>query len=361
MIVEDLRLSSEPNVTLHAGQEAATLWTDLRLAQPGVANTREAVLNIADHFGKLVIRYLRERHTDTEIVPLVVMRGGAVFLNTLWREVGDGPVGFVLPIARASESAIDIVYSETPSSANAHYVVFDLVVNSGQTIDSVLRNLYGAKQAGLPEPLGIHIAAPFSTVVAARRIINTYPELVFHSIWNGLRRRANGWLTGLDFDAGDVAFGQEPRVRNIVGKAIAVPNQAEVPEYMNKVAGLIRSDRGILVVRKSVSGRAEFIMPGGKPIPGETQERTLRRELHEELDVEVRTIKWFGWFEDEATFEAVPIGMDVYEVEIEGVPRPSSEIVELRWISGTYAEEGTSVGNLLKNGVLPALERVGAR
>ncbi len=360
MIFEDLRIAAEAHVALHGGREVAQLWTDLRLAQPKAVRTRAVVLTISDHFARLVIRSLRNTSTGAVLVPVIVMRGGVVFLRALWRELPSAPLGLVFPVRSEKPHGLDILYAEMPAVSSAHYVVFDLVVNSGDTMECVLQNIRTARQAGLPEPLTVQVAAPFSTAAAASRLRECFPGLVLHTMWNGLRRRANGWLTGLDFDAGDLAFGVERRVKAVSGKYLDMPSLPERSHSITKVAGLIRDGRRILVVRKNLPGRTAWILPGGKPEPGESQEETLRRELAEELDVQVSGIRWFGRFEDRATFEDVPMAMDVYNVEVHGTPRPSSEIVELRWIGQSNHEEGIVVGNLLKRGVLPALQRVNA-
>ena len=124
---------------------------------------------------------------------------------------------------------------------------------------------------------------------------------------------------------------------------------------MEKVAGLIVQEGRILVARKDVPDRFEWIIPGGKPLPGESQEDTLRREVAEELGAEVREIRWFGWFADQATFEEVPLSMDVYEVTLDREPRPCGEITELAWLDRQYRQNGEVVGNFLERDILPAL------
>jgi 8-oxo-dGTP diphosphatase len=318
------------------------------------------LLTISGQFSRLVIEYLHNRWPGAPFIPLIVMRGGALFLDALWRGAPSSQLGLCLPVRRSESRDMVMVYSEVPSACDAHYVVFDLIANSGETMEGVLRSLYKARSMGLPEPMTVQIAVPFSTVSAASRIREQFPDVTLHTIWNGLRRRSNGWLTGLDFDAGDLAFGGEGRVIALSGEYIHLVSRSAPSHSITKVAGLIRKDGRLLVVRKHPPDRKEFIMPGGKPLPGESQEATLRRELAEELDVQIGGIRWFGWFEEEATFEGVPMAMDVYEVEPQGVPRPSSEIVEIKWINQSYEEEGVFVGNLLSKGVLPALHRLNA-
>lgn len=360
MTVENLSVLAESHIVLHGGLETAQLWTELRLAQPHIAKTRDALSKIAGYFARSVVNSIRISASEANIVPLVVMRGGVVFLNAIWQELPGCPLGFVVPVRSENPQRLEIVYAEMPLVSSAHYVIFDLIANSGDTIEQVLQGISKAKATGFPEPLAVHVAAPFSTLSVASRLKATFPGIVLHTIWNGLHRRANGWLAGIDFDAGNLAFGAQRRFRTVSGRCIDAPRPPEPSHSFRKVAGLVRDGNRILVVRKNVPGRTEFIMPGGRSEAGESQEETLRREIVEELGVEIDGIKWFGWFEDQATFEGVPMEMDVYDVQLRGSPQPASEIVEIRWIDQNYQQEGIAVGNLLKNSVLPALQRVTA-
>lgn len=62
---------------------------------------------------------------------------------------------------------------------------------------------------------------------------------------------------------------------------------------ITQVYGIIFNDKGeILVCRESKEGG--WIIPGGHPEEGESIEETLKRELLEEVDVEVEDIKPLG-------------------------------------------------------------------
>ncbi len=128
--------------------------------------------------------------------------------------------------------------------------------------------------------------------------------------------------------------------------------------YIHKIGAAIVTEKKMLVVRKA-SSRDVFIIPGGKPEGDESHEQTLRRELREELGVEVDATVYLGSFEDTAEFEDMPIRMDIYRVQISGEPKAASEIAEFRWIGRDYASEDLKIGSVLGSFVVPRMEAEG--
>ena len=125
---------------------------------------------------------------------------------------------------------------------------------------------------------------------------------------------------------------------------------------INKVGAIIvNDDRQMLVVRKNVSGRKTFIIPGGKPELGETDHDTCKRELQEELGVDTLALTYFGTFEERSEFEDALVKAIVYTVEVEGMPAPSSEIVEMAWVDGVSLARGFDLGSILSRHVIPRL------
>ena len=70
---------------------------------------------------------------------------------------------------------------------------------------------------------------------------------------------------------------------------------------IDKVGGVILKDKKILVQRKK-NNREECIIPGGKREGNETDFETLKRELDEELDVELLNAEFLGGYDDIACF-----------------------------------------------------------
>lgn len=128
---------------------------------------------------------------------------------------------------------------------------------------------------------------------------------------------------------------------------------------IHKIGAIITKQKKILVVRKHIAGRTEYIIPGGRSEAGETHEKTLRRELKEELGVNLLSFKYFGTFTETAIFENIPIHMDVYYVNIQGAPSPKSEIKKLLWINKDYERKGIQLGTVLSCHVIPKLVKEG--
>jgi 8-oxo-dGTP pyrophosphatase MutT (NUDIX family) len=106
------------------------------------------------------------------------------------------------------------------------------------------------------------------------------------------------------------------------------------PGLIDTVALLHVHDRKVLVARSR--GKDRWYLPGGKREPGETDEETLRREVREELSVDVLP----GTMHHVGTYEGIAHGqqpgtrvrMACYAAEWSGQLRPSGEIEQLDYL-----------------------------
>jgi 8-oxo-dGTP pyrophosphatase MutT (NUDIX family) len=125
---------------------------------------------------------------------------------------------------------------------------------------------------------------------------------------------------------------------------------------IDKIGGIILRGRKLLVVKKRTKdNREEYIIPGGKREENETDFETLKRELQEEIQVELLSAEHFGGFDDIAIFESIPIHIEVYFANIAGEPNCDSEIKELVWIDRNYTANGIKLGSVLAKFVIPKL------
>ena len=126
----------------------------------------------------------------------------------------------------------------------------------------------------------------------------------------------------------------------------------------HKIAGVIIRNKKLLMVRKY--NEPHFIMPGGKVINGETKEQTLKRELKEELNVNLASIRFFAvkeakHFKDKNKI----VKMEMYFAEIKGAPEASSEINEIAWIDSSYKQKGIKLASINEDFTISELKKRG--
>lgn len=125
-----------------------------------------------------------------------------------------------------------------------------------------------------------------------------------------------------------------------------------------KAGGVIIRDRHFLVTRSM--GKSFFIAPGGKLEGAETPVEALKREMKEEvqIDIKIETLKALGTFYAEAAGkDGVRLRMDVFIInDYDGEPIPSSEIEEIRWIN--TQTKNTEIGSIFKHDVMPLLKQM---
>ena len=109
----------------------------------------------------------------------------------------------------------------------------------------------------------------------------------------------------------------------------------------------------LLLVRKR--GLSAWILPGGKPEPGESPEDTLRREIFEELGCGVETGALLGVFRDVAAGDAsVTVAVSLFAGLLAGQPSPRAEIEEISWLD-VRSPGGVELAPSLANSIMPFL------
>ncbi len=99
------------------------------------------------------------------------------------------------------------------------------------------------------------------------------------------------------------------------------------------IAASVLTDRGLLTVRKRNTSR--FMLPGGKPDPGEDDVSCLSRELQEELRAvfDKRSARFLGSFTAEAANEhGSTVTARVYRVTLVSSVEPGAEIEQIVWV-----------------------------
>jgi len=107
-----------------------------------------------------------------------------------------------------------------------------------------------------------------------------------------------------------------------------------VADKIDKLSLIYVKDKKLLVARSK--GKDVFYLPGGKRETGESDEQALRREIKEELSVDIKqhTLKYMDSFERQAHGkpEGLMARLTCYSADLNGIPRPSSEIEEIAWL-----------------------------
>lgn len=98
------------------------------------------------------------------------------------------------------------------------------------------------------------------------------------------------------------------------------------------VALVVRGRKILLGRRAAAPFEGTWDLPGGFLESGETPEAALRRELKEELGVEVRSARFLGFFRETYGPGGFPILAIVYRVQLSsGRLVTASDVSELRW------------------------------
>jgi 8-oxo-dGTP diphosphatase len=127
-----------------------------------------------------------------------------------------------------------------------------------------------------------------------------------------------------------------------------------------KIAAICLLDaRGQLLLVRKRATRA-FMLPGGKIEPGEQPLAALRRELREELELQLSDtpISPLGRYQAPAANEAATeIDAHIYLAHLARPVRAAAELEELRW-HHPHHPDSADLAPLLRLHVLPALRQL---
>lgn len=126
-------------------------------------------------------------------------------------------------------------------------------------------------------------------------------------------------------------------------------------KIIDKVGGILLSEKRILVVGKKGASEEEYILPGGKREPGESDLETLSRELKEEISIDITSYSFFGEYTDIALYEHIPIIIKAYLVSTDSEIIPQNEIRDYLWIDREYHKKKIKLGSVVAKHIIPKL------
>ncbi len=134
-------------------------------------------------------------------------------------------------------------------------------------------------------------------------------------------------------------------------------NAETAPRIRVSAVVLATPDGRILTVRKR--GTVRFMLPGGKPEPGESAAECAIRECREEVGLVLdpdRLVHLGRFVAPAANEDHHLVDSEVYVHPVPGDPVAAAEIVELRWLNpvGPLPDD---LAPMLTGAVLPALRR----
>lgn len=122
-----------------------------------------------------------------------------------------------------------------------------------------------------------------------------------------------------------------------------------MPTTIDKLAWIYLENRHLLSTRSK--GKDTYYIPGGKREAGETDQEALRREVKEELTIDLlpETITFFGQFEARAHGkpEGTLVRMLCYTASFSGTIRAAAEIEEVLWLRYADREHSSPVDRLI--------------
>ena len=120
-------------------------------------------------------------------------------------------------------------------------------------------------------------------------------------------------------------------------------------KIIDKLAWIEIQNKSILSTRSK--GKNKYYIPGGKREEGESDIEALKREIKEELSVDLMedSIKFLGIFEGQAHghSEGVIVKMQCYTSEFNGNLKPAAEIEEMIWLNFKDLDEVSPVDKII--------------
>lgn len=129
-------------------------------------------------------------------------------------------------------------------------------------------------------------------------------------------------------------------------------------KIIKKVALAVFEGKKMLQVRTKKQPEVFYTL-GGKIEAGESDLECIKREVREEVDCEIdeSSLKFIAEFEDVAHGGQAMLNVRMYEGKLKGLPKPSSEVVEIGWFDSNSDPKSLSI--IAQRTIFPYLKKHG--
>lgn len=194
---------------VYPDEQAEQLKTEMDIHQHDVQRTVDYLEDISFLLLKHVKAQLDSVAHQIDVAPIYVMRGGIIMRQPCRRIFTNNPSGLIV-LYRSHydhETKPKAIYGNIPEfNKGGIYLLLDLIINSGS---SMIESLKIMKQyvPDISSCNRINIVTVYSTQLGIRAILSQFPEVEIHTLWSEMEIGKDKRLIGVNFDAGDYAFG----------------------------------------------------------------------------------------------------------------------------------------------------------
>lgn len=151
--------------------------------------------------------FFRDVFDSIQLVPVFILRGGFMMIESFRKYEKNKPMGMV-GARRKGMNDVDFYMWEIPRLCDGEsFIILDLIANTGSTLSTLMSKLEVCSNLDVSKA-SVCVFTIFSSSDSLFRLAREHPSCQIYTIYTGLKRNEKGWLCGVDFDGGDLAFGK---------------------------------------------------------------------------------------------------------------------------------------------------------